>query len=361
VRIGLIIYGSLDTLSGGYLYDRRLVEYLRAQGDQVEILSQPWQSYPRHLAHNLSNRLVDQAARLDLDLLLEDELNHPSLFLLNRRLRTRLNIPILSIVHHLRSSEKHPGLALRLYRLVERAYLRSVDRFIFNSQTTHNAVEALLGRPAPGTVAYPGGDRFGECLSEAAICLRARRTGPLRLLFVGNVIPRKDLKTLILAMGRLEEQSCILHVVGRRDVDPSYARWMDDLIEELDLKERVIYRGPLSDDQLRDAWKRSDLLVVPSQYEGFGIVYLEAFAFGLPAIATTSGAAREIITPGETGYRIPPGDDATLAAHLQSLSADRNELERLSLNARRKFAGFPTWEDTGKKIRAFLLASTGVG
>ena len=51
-----MIYGSLETISGGYLYDRMLVEHLRGQGDQVEVISLPWRSYARHLAGQLSPR-----------------------------------------------------------------------------------------------------------------------------------------------------------------------------------------------------------------------------------------------------------------------------------------------------------------
>ena len=53
MKLGLVIYGSLDTVSGGYLYDRKLAEYLRAQGDEVEIISLPWRSYAAHLTDNL--------------------------------------------------------------------------------------------------------------------------------------------------------------------------------------------------------------------------------------------------------------------------------------------------------------------
>ncbi len=78
MKLGLVIYGSLDTLSGGYLYDRKLVEYLRAQGDTVEIISLPWRNYAAHLTDNLHFRLPP-----DLDLLIQDELNHPSLISAN--------------------------------------------------------------------------------------------------------------------------------------------------------------------------------------------------------------------------------------------------------------------------------------
>ena len=79
MKIGLIIYGSIDTLSGGYMYDRMMVEYLRAQGDTVEIISLPWRNYAAHLTDNFSFKLLP-----NLDILIQDELNHPSLIGANR-------------------------------------------------------------------------------------------------------------------------------------------------------------------------------------------------------------------------------------------------------------------------------------
>ena len=82
MNLGLLIYGSLETLSGGYLYDRKLVEYLRSQGDMVEVSSLPWRNYPAHLADNLNFRLPRGPA-----LLIQDELNHPSVLAANARPR----------------------------------------------------------------------------------------------------------------------------------------------------------------------------------------------------------------------------------------------------------------------------------
>jgi hypothetical protein len=87
VKIGLIIYGSIDTLSGGYLYDRQLVAHLRGVGCQVDILSLPWRTYAAHLSDNFRLAWARQIANAKYDLLLQDELNNPSLFLLNTELR----------------------------------------------------------------------------------------------------------------------------------------------------------------------------------------------------------------------------------------------------------------------------------
>ncbi|MDO8753551.1 MAG: glycosyltransferase family 4 protein, partial [Anaerolineales bacterium] len=97
---------------------------------------------------------------------------------------------------------------------------------------------------------------------------------------------------------------------------------------------------------------------VPSSYEGFGIVYLEGMAFGLPAIGTTAGAAGEIIEHEKTGYLIEPNDSAALAAHISQLASDRNLLTELSLNARKRYIQQPSWNEAAGQIRAFLQSLT---
>ena len=154
MHIGLVVYGDLSTVSGGFLYDRKLVEYLRESGGEVEVISLPWHGYPRLLAHNFSRSLRKKIAGMELDLLLQDELNHPSLFRLNGALE---DLPIVSIVHHLRSKEAHSRWAMPVYRWAENRYLSSVDAFIFNSRTTRADVANAIGRLKSQCHCLPGG------------------------------------------------------------------------------------------------------------------------------------------------------------------------------------------------------------
>ncbi|HKL27942.1 MAG TPA: glycosyltransferase family 1 protein, partial [Natrialbaceae archaeon] len=101
MNVGLTLYGRLDERSGGFRYDRRLVEGLRAAGDDVEVIELPWRAYPRGLLDNASRRWRSRL-EADVDVMLQDELAHPSLVRTNRR----LDYPIVSVVHHLRSSER---------------------------------------------------------------------------------------------------------------------------------------------------------------------------------------------------------------------------------------------------------------
>jgi glycosyltransferase involved in cell wall biosynthesis len=355
MKIGLVIYGSLDTLSGGYLYDRKLVEYLREQGDTVKIISLPWRNYLSHLKDNLSFRLP-----AGLDVLIQDELNHPSLLFANRAPH---HFPIISLVHHLRCSEQRPAWQNTIYRFIERYHLRSVDGFIFNSATTREVVHALTDSGKPHLVAYPPTDRFGDGLSadevQAAGLIRTRSmvNSPLRILFIGNVIHRKGLHTLLTALAHLPPGCCQLDIVGSLTIDPGYVLNMQKLAGNL-VPGSVTFHGALNNDPLVVMLKAAHVLVVPSSYEGFGIVYIEGMAFGLPAIGTTAGAAPEIIENGETGFLIQPDDAQGLASHLAALADDRSLLERMSLNALKRYQQQPQWVETAGQIRQFLLAQS---
>ena len=345
MKIGFLIYGSLDILSGGYLYDRKLVGYLRAQGDTVEIISLPWRNYASHLTDNFSFKLPP-----NLDILIQDELNHPSLIAANC---WKHPYPIISLVHHLRCSELRPKWQNDLYRVVEKKYLQSVNGFIFNSKTTRGVVNNLLGNSMPEVIASPPTDRFGNAISEEEIKTRASQS-PLRILFLGNIIERKGLHTLLQALFILHPLSFILDIVGSLTTEPNYAKQMQEFVTVNGLSSIVTFHSSLDNEPLKQMLKQAHMLVVPSSYEGYGIVYLEGMAFGLPAIGTTAGAAGEIIEHEKTGYLIEPNDSKSLASHISQLASDRNLLAQLSLNARKRYIQQPAWNETAGQIRAFL-------
>ena len=360
MRIGLIIYGSLDTLSGGYLYDRKLVDYLRSRGDTVEVLSLPWRNYAAHLMDNLWFRLpspnvIASEAKQSLtqqkfDILIQDELNHPSLIAANAG---KHSYPVISLIHHLRCSELRPEWQNAFYRLVEKQYLQSVDGFIFNSQTTQGVVNSLIGNTKPGVVGYPPTDRFGEPVSEEGIIERAK-SEEFRILFLGNVIERKGLHILLEAVKRLKSNVRV-DIVGSLDSEPEYAKKMQEFITANNLSSFVFLHGPLDNEPLIEKLRRAHVLVVPSSYEGFGIVYLEGMCFGLPAIGTTAGAAGEIINDGVDGFLIGPEDVNLLASRLKVMYERRDFLIQMSLAARSRYLRQPSWEQSAGEIRVFLL------
>jgi glycosyltransferase involved in cell wall biosynthesis len=357
MRVGLLIYGSLDTLSGGYLYDRKLTAHLRDAGDEVEVISLPWRNYAAHLTDNFSADILRRLAGSRFDVLVQDELNHPSLFWLIQKLRKHAHYPIVSIVHHLRSSELRPSWQNMLYRIPERAYLESVDAFIFNSQTTRGVVEDILGESRLHVVAYPAGNRLNPQISDDEIAARARTDGPLRIVFLGSVISRKNLHTLLDALALLEDD-WQLTVIGNLDVEPAYVRHIRQQIVRLGLGKKITFTGALDDEPLKSALRASHVLALPSSYEGFGIAYLEGMGYGLPAIGGADGAAHEIITPDMDGFLVAADDAKSLAACLRELARDREKLIRMSFAARQRYLAHPTWEGSAAKIREFLCQIT---
>jgi len=350
LKIGFLIYGSLDMVTGGYIYDKYLVDYLNSQGDKVEVISQPWRNYPRHLFDNFSKKLQAQLLNLEVDLLIQDELCHPSLFIINQWLKPRVKYPVYSLVHHLRASEVHPSWIQWFYKFVEKEYLSFIDGFIFNSNTTLGVVQEFIPDLPPHVVAYPGGGRLGHPVNKAHIKQRASQKGPLRVVFLGSISPRKQPHVLIQAIAKLPPGMVEVTLVGSMTADSRYSHSVRKMVNDLP----VALLDTLNAEELRSLLSQQDILVVPSTYEGFGIVYLEGMGFGLPAIATTQGAACETIRHGDNGYLIEPGDADSLAAYLTDLAMDRSKLTQMSMAALETHKTGPTWLGMGQIVYKFM-------
>ena len=137
-------------------------------------------------------------------------------------------------------------------------------------------------------------------------------------------------------------------------MDPSYFKSILRQIKRDCLTDIVRFKGVLSDSELAGCMKASHLLVMPSFYEGFGIVYLEGMGFGLPAIGTNCGGTKEIVIHGVNGFLVLPGDQASLAEYLARLAKDRELLSKMGLAALDHYHSQPTWENSMENIRTFL-------
>jgi glycosyltransferase involved in cell wall biosynthesis len=317
MRIAFFIYGDIEMNSGGFLYDRKIVEYLRAQGHLVRVMSLPWLDYAESISlyKNASAKIIEGLGPEKFDLIVQDELAHPLLSMLNRRIR-KLNIPIISIVHHLRCSEEQLLGGKLCAAVFEAVYLTGVDGVILNSRATLEAIRRF--RVAAGKsfiISAPGCDRFRNSFDPELINQKCAGPGPLRIVFAGNLIPRKGLHTLIAALEKMPAGSWRLSVAGDAVFNPGYAAGIRAMVEHSGLGGNIDFLGRVSDGELARLLLDSHVLVVPSSYEGFGIIYAEAMGFGLPAIGCRSGAVPELIEHGRNGFLIMPGDHSGLARH----------------------------------------------
>jgi glycosyltransferase involved in cell wall biosynthesis len=359
MRIGLLVYGSLETPTGGYLYDRIMAEALAGMGHTIETISLAGGPSPLRLWQNWSPALRDRLLSGKFDLLLQDELCHPSLFHLNRQLKKRGGPPLVAIVHQVFCDEPRPRWQNFVYGLIEKRYLSSVDGFVFNSLTTRRTVEAMAGKKRPQAVAYPAGNRFAQLPDAEAIRQRAMRPGPLQLLFLGNVIPRKGLLPLLEALAPVDPSHWRLVVAGSEDFDRRHAGQVRRLVHRLGLGEAVRFFGHCRGAALHRLLAESHLFCMPYAHEGFGIAILEAMSFGLPAIGCRTGAAAETIRPGENGFLLDPDDRQGLGPLIASLYHDRPRLERMAAAAVATFENRPRWQDGAAVIDRFLRTMAG--
>ena len=356
MRLCLIIYGSLDTLTGGFLYDRFLVEQLRRNGHEIDIISLPWRRYGWHLLDNFSTKLRSRLTIKSYDLILQDELNHPSLFWLNHRLRNTNGdgTPLVSIVHQVLSAQHCGHLLNKLYRVVEKIYLGSIDAFIFNSETTRSKVQHLINFTGPSIVATPGGDRLGYLAAAGQLKARAGQQGPLKMVFVGNITPIKGLTRLIETLAMLPPETWQLKVVGSLTMDPGYVRRIKRMISAKNIGRQVMLTGPLNGGELKNILSGSQLFVMPFSNEGFGIAYLEAMAYGLPVLAPADAGVRKFIRHGENGFLFAAGQAGSVADTILNLHKDRDYLLKISQTALASSISRPGWDETMATVDQFL-------
>jgi phosphatidylinositol alpha-1,6-mannosyltransferase len=165
--------------------------------------------------------------------------------------------------------------------------------------------------------------------------------------------PGKGHETLIDAWSRVRESvpAARLWIVGDGTARPELERRAREKCAE-----GIDFLGKISDEDLSDRYDRASLFAMPSQQEGFGLVYAEAMWHGLPCIGSSSDAAREVIREGVTGTIVPYGDAGTLAGRIVAMLEDANGRLRMGENARieaRTRFAFP-------RFRADLLSALGL-
>lgn len=157
---------------------------------------------------------------------------------------------------------------------------------------------------------------------------------PVRLLFVGNLTRRKGADLLLPILEALGEGYELDYTLGLRTADPFAAH------------PRMRALGRLTDERLRDAYRRADLLLFPTRFEGFGYTAAEAMACGTPVVTTRASAMPEVVEDGVTGRLCPPDDVGAFAGAIRDLVSDPARLARMRTRCR---------EET---VRRFSLAAS---
>jgi glycosyltransferase involved in cell wall biosynthesis len=178
-------------------------------------------------------------------------------------------------------------------------------------------------------------------------------------LFLGNVLPGKGLLPLLAALFQIPDVDWRLTVAGSLTMAGDQVREVRAVIRHSGACDRVRLAGPVTGRALVRLLEQSHLMAMPFSHEGFGMALVEGMAYGLPAIASCRGAARETVTPGVNGILVPPGRPELVGRAIRRLAADRRALDRMSIRALDTFHRHPTWTETLGAIECFLMRMAG--
>ncbi|MBI3403648.1 MAG: glycosyltransferase [Acidobacteria bacterium] len=375
----VIVPGDLRTLTGGYAYDRRIVAGLRDRGWTVEVRGIVG-SFPTPAPAALARaaRVLSEIA--DGATVLVDGLAFGAMPAAVEREAGRLRF--VALVHHPLAAET--GISASLAATLEageRRALACARKVIVTSRATAAmlaaydvpadrivVVEPGTDRPVERVLSDPPVDRdqVGRVLSDPADrsggSKRTRPTYPkdppnFRLLCVATLSPRKGHDVLFRALAMLRDLPWRLTCVGGLDRDPATAARLRAQVRADGLEGRVTFAGEMSGAALDAEYARADLFVLPTLYEGYGMVVAEALAHGVPVISTPTGGIEELVGR-DAGLLVPPGDADALASALTRVLTDANLRAQLTHGAQLARDRIPTWDQQVEKMAAALSVDT---
>jgi len=334
--LAFAVPGDLDTPTGGYAYDKRMITELARLGWDVEVIDLG-NEFPRP-SEAASKAATEKLLTLPQGMpLVIDGLAFGVMPFQATRLALRRKL--VALVHHPLALEA--GLTQTeavTFQIMERAALGAPGRVVTTSRTTARVLMTHYKVPARRLIVAPPG-------TDKAAPARGSSGGPPALLAVGALVPRKGYDVLIAALATLVHLPWHLTVAGDRSRDPATAQRLEADIARLGLIDRITLAGAVSDERLDALYDGADLFVLPSRYEGYGMAFAAAIARGLPVIGTDAGAIPEAV-PADAGILVPPDNTPALAAALYRLITDADERGRLAAAARSAAAQLPTWADS---------------
>lgn len=232
--------------------------------------------------------------------------------------------------------------------IMEKIIIKKADYIFTVSNTTKNKLKEEYNVNDIKIFVFPNGIKWRNIED---LSLNNKNKDKLKLLFVGRLEERKGLLFLINSLAiykRKFKEKFFLNVVGSGDIDKYKTN-----IEKLNLDKEIIFRGYLSDEELNNYYRSSDIFIIPSQMEGFGLTILEALQFGIPIIGTNRGAIPEILKDYNRGFLVEYSDCVGLADKINNIYVEikNNTLKKPNIEYFRKKYD---WHETVVKMSLTL-------
>ncbi|MFO7757225.1 MAG: glycosyltransferase family 4 protein [Roseovarius sp.] len=347
--LAFAVPGDIKTVTGGYLYDRRLGDALAQAGHDVRHL-RLGDSFPHPTDTDMADAL-DQLRALPADCpALVDGLAYGALDTAGLKL---LRAPVVALVHHPLALE--PGLdpaTARQMAARETANLALAQHIVVTSPHIAGLLRDHYDVPAQRiSVAQPG--------FTPPVPAPAQPASPPLILSVGLQAWRKGHDTLLHALSQITDLDWQAKIVGRAH-EPDTARALQDLRTALNLTDRVSVAGEVDQPVLDALYRRASLFALATRYEGYGIVFAEAMGHGLPIVSTRVGAVPGTV-PAEAGHLVPPDDPEAMARAIRRLLTDKALRSELAAGALRAAADLPDWNATARVVAEALFGRVPAG
>lgn len=229
--------------------------------------------------------------------------------------------------------------------------LRQAKPGIAISRATAVALQKITGQTS--AVIYPGTDPLRFSPAQ-----RSRQPHTPTLLTIGRLVPRKGIDTMLRALPLILQETAVTYQIGGSGPDRER---LEKIVRQLGIEQAVRFLGPVPEEELPQTYANADLFVMPNReiqelgsLEGFGIVFLEANASGVPVIAGRSGGAVEAVQDGRTGLLIPPDSAEDLATAVLTLLSDEPKRQQMGLAGRHWVETEMNWEHTAQQFVALL-------
>jgi glycosyltransferase involved in cell wall biosynthesis len=346
------IPGDINLPTGGYTYDRRVMALLPEQGVEVQHMTLPG-GYPAPTPDDLATT-AQAFAQAERDaVLLVDGLAYGAM---PADVIAAARGPIVALVHHPLCLETGVSAERQaVLKASETAALALARHVVVTSATTAGTLMAQFGVPAEKiTVAEPGTDPARR--AKASRTVRGRTSDRLELLAVGSIVPRKGYDVLVAALARLADLDWRLVIAGDGERSPDTTAALRAQIRRSRVGGRITLTGPLDEDALAALYTRTDLFVMSSRYEGYGMVLGEALVRGLPIVATTGGAAAAT-APDRAALKVPPGNVDALSRAVRRAMTDAALRRKLAGAAWAAGQRLPRWRDTARIVAGAIAGA----
>jgi glycosyltransferase involved in cell wall biosynthesis len=337
-----LVPGDLQTATGGYGYDRRIISGLRALNWRVTVHELD-ASFPDPTGTALDQAREVLAQLPDQALVMVDGLAAGAMPQLLRVQAQRLRL--IALVHHPLAVESglaaHRALELRNS---EQLALKAMRHVIVTSEATRLALRSYGVDPDSVSVVEPG--------TDAAVLAHATRGATLNMLCVATLIPRKGHDVLFEALALLPA-NWRLTCVGSLEHSPATVRALRAQLQRLGLEQQVTLAGEVDAATLEGYYRHADLFVLATRFEGYGMAVAEALAHGLPVVSTNVDAIAERVGR-DAGLLVAPDDAQALSAALKRILDDPALRDSLAAGASLIRDTLPHWPDSCARMSRIL-------